>query len=231
MISYLALGGGANSWGVSTRAAALCRALMTVDSDVTVYTHGSTVPLEHFGIPHETLRSGQARHHRWPGLVIADGPYRPDVHADVWVWRRGRLRVPHPNVLRVEPDDTGAEYYWPILALRDDEILSRNQARAELGWTGQKPRRVLVPSNSGDLPTTKHNATLSGFPVLRLLRAADHVIGAAGAALWAEVHHLGLPATWYAVHGEQQRRIDTPSHLWVPQPDATSRAVNYLRSL
>ena len=225
MIHYLAPGN-TKGWGVATRAAAICRWL----PDVHVYCSANTEPLELHGIPHTVAPPQDLVGVEFDGFVIADGTYNPRFRADAWIWRQGRDVPRDCYIVYVEPTGFEHQYFWPIVRFTDDEILTREQARDELGWDPDAVLTAKIPSKSGTFDA-EHDVVLDRYPAMKYLRAADHVVAACGANTWAEVHQLGIPATWHAVREEQHLRLTIPQSLWQPIPDASKAAAAYVERL
>lgn len=138
-----------------------------------------------------------------PSVIVADygcqTPELRDLKPDVWLWRLGRDSPTTGHTVDLE----GPGACWPILGLPDEQILTREAARAELGVDPDRPFPIVVPSrwDPGFIERCAPHGTfvLDHFPVLRLLRAADHVTGPAAFDLWSEVNYLGIPANWVAL--------------------------------
>lgn len=189
--------------GHAVRAAAICRWL---ENDVVVL-RGIDDPdinksLDHFGIPYEVVEN---RHNavRWAMerkgmmLVLDDRVGTPlDYQASLSIWRVGRPERPLRPLPRVRIEGPGA--LWPVLMLDDSEILSKEEARDELGLPQDEPIIIGIPSTCrpGLIEESKPDYMLTRWPALRWMRAADHIVGAPGANLYGEVNYLGIPATW-----------------------------------
>jgi hypothetical protein len=87
---------------------------------------------------------------------------------------------------------------FPVVMLDESEILSREEAREDLGLDQNAFIRAGVRSTDRPGVVEAHNPDimLDMWPALKWMRAADHIIGCIGANLYAEVQYLGLPATW-----------------------------------
>lgn len=189
--------------GHAVRAAAICRWL---DSDVLVI-RGVDDPdinrsLDHFEIPYafiETRREAEeivkAIHPKT--LIVDDRANSPlDEQAEMFIWRLGRPKRSHTGkrMIKIEgPDSIG-----PILMLEESEILSREEAREDLGIPQDAFIRAGVRSTDrpGIVEAQNPDIMLDRWPALKWMRAADHIVGCIGANLYGEVQYLGLPATW-----------------------------------
>jgi len=204
--------------GHAVRAAAICRHLR---NEVLVL-RGTDDPeinraLNHFGIPyivHERkvdAAQWAVEKHRGDFIVYDDYPGISadlDRASDLYLWRmnrRDRMMVPTPKVSIEGPGSM-----WPLLMLDDDEILSKREARAELGIPQDRFTIIGIPSTArgGVVEATEPDFMLTPdkwWPALRWMRAADHIVGCPGANLWGEVAYLGLPVTWIkAPHAPDQ---------------------------
>jgi hypothetical protein len=191
------------------RAASICRHL---NNEVLVL-RGVDNPaynraLDHFGVPYvvHPNKADAAKWvldtHRGDFIVYDDYPginAKLDRASGLYLWRmnrRDRMLSPTPKVAIEGP---GA--MWPLLMLDDDEILSKEEARAELGIPQDKFTIIGIPSTArpGVVEATDPDFMLTPdkwWPALRWMRAADHIVGCPGANLWGEVAYLGTPVTW-----------------------------------
>ena len=210
----------ADGAGHAVRAAAICRHLK---SEVIVL-RGTDDPkinraLDHFQIPYITIPS-RADAIRF-GLanpadlfVLDDGCGTAlDQVASLYIWRLGRPDKPFRPMPKINIEGPGS--LWPLLMLDDDEILSKEEAREDLGWPQGKHLRVGITSTCrpGVVEAQDVDYMLEPWPALRWMRAADHIVGCIGANLYGEVNYLGLPATWIkAPHARDQSvRIYAPN--------------------
>ena len=229
-ITYLALSDKVG-WGMMNRAAAICRHL----PDVHVFASGDMTPLEYFDIPYTKVDRVEAAYTGWDGFVVVDA-FHQNIRADVHIWRAGRPAPRHPHVIYAEPTGIDLPYYWPIFPLRDDEILTREQARDELGWDQDAHLRVFIPSRSGDIPTGDHDVVLDRYPAMKYLRAADVILTACGTNIYGEAKYLGVEAEWTFAHPEQEERLERvlrpdADEIWKIVPDAARKAAEYIQSV
>lgn len=205
--------------GHATRAAAICRWL---DTDVTVI-RGSDNPafnraLDEYQIPYVVYKSEyeavQFVKEVQPRLCVMDAYPKPMLRkiSDVCIWRIGRGKPVDLPTIAVE----GPDSLFPVLLLKDDEILTREASRDALGLS-QDDEWIFGVRSSGwrdCLKGQNHNYVIEEWPALKYLRGADHVIGAMGANLYAEVRYLDLPVTWrYSPNSMDQslRKMAEPS--------------------
>jgi hypothetical protein len=189
--------------GHAVRAAAICRWL---DSEFVVI-RGNGDPeinrsLDHFDIPYivekdkdkafELVRNIGAK------TVVVDDRANADVGrlASMFIWRLGRpLRGTRGKpMIKIE----GPGSLFPVLMLEDREILTREEAREDLGLDQNAFIKVGVTSiaRPGAVESLNPDLMLEAWPALKWLACADHVVGCIGANLYGEVTYLGLPVTW-----------------------------------
>lgn len=189
--------------GHAVRAAAICRWL---DSDVLVI-RGVDNPdinrsLDHFEIPYAVIENRReaeeivkAIH---PKTLIVDDRANSslDEHAELFIWRLGRPVRSHTGKRMIKIE--GPDSLFPILMLDDSEILSREEAREDLGIPQDEFIKAGVRSidRPGVVESLEPDIMLDQWPALKWMRAADHIVGCIGANLYGEVQYLGLPATW-----------------------------------
>lgn len=200
--------------GHAVRAAAICRHL---DSEVLVL-RGNDDPvvnraLTHFQIPfiviagrHDAIRFAMEMRAKTVVLDDAAGT-QLDTIASLYLWRLGRPERPHRPMPMIRLEGTGS--IWPAVMLEEEEILSREEAREDLGIDQDAHVRASVTSTCRpgliEAFDDQVDLVLDEWPALRWMRAADHVVGAPGFNLWGEVHYCGLPATWVkAPHARDQ---------------------------
>jgi len=200
--------------GHAVRAAAICR---WIDEDVQVI-RGTNDPLinrslDHFGVPYKVIESRRdamryAIEHPSRTLILDDrcGTVL-DRKACLVIWRLGRPeRLPRPiPMVRIEgPGSVG-----PVLMLEDDEILSKQEAREDLGLPQDKFLRIGIPSTSrpGLIENMQIDYLLDSWPALKWMRAADHIVSAIGANTYGEVNYLGLPATWASAPNARDQSV------------------------
>jgi len=228
--------------GHAVRAASICRRL---HNEVLV-VRGSNDPkinraLDHFEIPYVVV-NGKAqaakwvmKHHSNDFIVYDDYPGTSqalDRAARLYLWRmnrRQRMSSPTPTVAIEGP---GA--LWPLIMLDNDEILSREEARSELGIPQDQFTIIGVPSTArpGVVEAAEPDFMLTPdkwWPALRWMRAADHLVGCIGANMYGEVAHLGIPVTWIKAPNapDQAVRIKDTSNP-VPQVDAARRVAEII---
>lgn len=225
--------------GHATRAAAVCRHLT---SDVLVI-RGNDDPkvnraLDHYGVPYTVMPERKdavefAMAHS--GKLILDDTAGTilDKRASLYIWRTGRRSVPASSVPTVRIE--GPNSLGPLLVLDESEILSKEDARDELGLPQGKFLTFGIPC------TTRPGAIedqpgidflLDRWPALKWLRGADHVVGTIGANLYGEVTYLGIPASWVIapMTRDQNLRSETMpamSHV----PDAAKRLAGIIEGL
>lgn len=165
MIVYLAPGSGR---GHATRAAAICRHLTT--EHVVLTNPGFNEALDRYQVPYLTADTVEmpgiaAQFH--PAYVIGDynpGTVRFDaVCPSLTVWRLGR-RMHHGDIPQLRVEGVGG--CWPLSLLEPDEILGRDDARQELGFTPGRRYVVAVPSASapGIAERFRHDYVLDRHP-------------------------------------------------------------------
>jgi hypothetical protein len=130
-------------------------------------------------------------------LILDDrarGPLVP--FADMFIWRLGRPTAAKSSKPMIKTEGPGSMF--PVVMLDESEILSREEAREDLGLDQNAFIRAGVRSTDRPGVVEAHNPDimLDMWPALKWMRAADHIIGCIGANLYAEVQYLGLPATW-----------------------------------
>lgn len=189
--------------GHAVRAAAICRWL---DEDFVVI-RGTGNPdinhaLDHFAIPYivdeNRDRAIQLVKNIGAKTVVVDDRANTNLDslADILIWRLGRPTKSHRGIPMIKIEGPGS--LFPVLMLEDREILSREDARDELGVTQDAFLKIGVRSTDrpGVVEALKPDLMLDRWPALKWLAAADHVVGCIGANLYGEVQYLGLPATW-----------------------------------
>mgnify|MGYP000310999997 CR=1 FL=1 len=217
--------------GHAVRAAAITRWLT---SDVLVIRGTDNVDinrsLDYFDIPYVAIKSrAQAievvRAITPKTLVVDDrasGPLVP--MADMFIWRLGRPTVSKSTKPMVKTEGPGSMF--PVVMLDESEILSREEAREDLGLDQEAFIRAGVRSTDrpGVVEAYGPDIMLDRWPALKWMRAADHIVGCIGANLYAEVQYLGLPATWIkapAVKDQAVRIYNPPKASIIP--DAAKR--------
>lgn len=225
--------------GHAVRAAAICRHL----TDEFVVIRGIEDPvlnraLNHFDIPYIVMPSRQdamrwALGHSSQTLILDDAAGSVlDRKAKLYIWRLGRPPRPNRPMPTIRLEGPGA--IGPVLMLEDDEILSKEEAREDLGLPRDKFLRIGVPSSNrpGLVETQRVDYMLEEWPALRWMRAADHIVGAIGANLYGEVSYLGLPATWVmAPHvRDQSVRVGELPHV-VRAPNAARKIAKIITDL
>jgi len=195
--------------GHAVRAAAICRHLR---NDVLVL-RGTDNPsinraLDHFGIPYvvHKRKIDAARwvveNHLHDFIVYDDYPGAHgtlDKAINLYLWRMNRVQRPKYPTPTIAIEGPGA--MWPVLMLEDHEILSREDARDELGIPQDRFTIIGVTSTSrpGVVEAAEPDFMIDPdrwWPALRWLRAADHIVGCIGANMFGEVAYLDIPVTW-----------------------------------
>jgi len=189
--------------GHATRAASICRHF----KEEVLVIRGTADPkvnkaLEHFGIKYAVFTDKKeaiefSLAHKAEKFVLDDAVGSAlDKRATVHLWRVGRPSKPIPRVPCIKLEGPGS--LWPVLMLDDDEILSKEDAREDLGWPQDKFLTVGITCTSrpGVVESQEVDYMLDRWPALKWMRAADHIVGTMGANLYGEVHYLGIPATW-----------------------------------
>lgn len=225
--------------GHAVRAAAICRWL---DEEVLVI-RGTDDPvinraMDHFEIPRIVIPSRQdairwAVNHSCQTLVLDDRAGTIlDRKASLMIWRLGRPERPGRPMPVVRIEGPGA--IGPVLMLTDEEILSKEEAREDLGLPQDKHLTIGIPSTSrpGLIEDRGIDYLLTEWPALKWMRAADHIVSAIGANTYGEVNYLGIPVTWVtAPHARDQfARIDTLPRT-VPVPNAAQKIAKMISEL
>lgn len=211
MIVYYSPGRGL---GKATRAAAICRHL----DDVLVVRVGQRHdPLEWRGVPYITFETKKEAQDFINGLnnvfvIIDEDPNRTITveQPHDYIYRLGRPRSNY--LLSIEPPGSGI-LCWPIVSLDDNEILSREEAREDLGFNQTERVEIAIDSASQPLSILRLNPNayhLQKYPAMRWMNAADKIYAAAGYNTWAEVAYLELEAEWISVRYDQKLRMRSP---------------------
>lgn len=224
--------------GHAVRAAAICRWL---DEEVLV-VRGTDDPLinkalDHFEIPYTVNIARQAAM-RWAveqnATLILDDRCGTilDKKASLAIWRLGRPERPSRPMPMVRIEGPGS--IGPVLMLEDSEILSKEEAREDLGLPQDEFIRIGIPSTSrpGLVEGLKPDYMLTAWPALKWMRAADHIVSAIGVNAYGEVRYLGIPATWVtAPHARDQaaRIYDLPETP--PTPNAAKHIARMIEGL
>lgn len=223
--------------GHAVRAAAICRWL----DDEVIVVRGTDDPLinrslDYFNIPYTVMPIKQSAM-KWAleqkgTLILDDRVGTPlDRKAVMAIWRIGRPERPSRPMPVVRIEGPGA--VGPILMLTDDEILSKEEAREDLGLPQDKYLKIGIPSTSrpGLVEGLNPDYMLTEWPALKWMRAADHIVSAIGVNAYGEVNYLGLPATWVtAPHARDQaaRIYDLPQTA--PTKDAAKKIAQMIMS-
>lgn len=149
---------------------------------------------------------------------------RPDYYLAPEV--RSAVEARYEGVLWAEAGPAGLEALGrrcertgPVLIRRPDECLSREEARLEMGVPATERLVLLLGEPKLARVTAKALARLGGatlrvgapFPAMRLLRAADAVVCAAGYHSYHEARALGVPAVFVPqerLYDQQERRAE-----------------------
>jgi hypothetical protein len=197
--------------------------------------------LDHFEIPY-VVHKNKALAARWvmanhanDFIVYDDYPgvsATLDRASGLYLWRMNRRQKMMSPTPRVAIEGPGAQ--WPLLMLDDDEILSREEARSELGIPQDEFTIIGVPSTArrGVVEAAEPDFMLTPdkwWPALRWMRAADHLVGCIGANLYGETAYLDIPVTWIkAPHAPDQAvRIKDTSNP-VPVKDAARKVAEII---
>ncbi len=206
MIIYYAPGEGK---GKSTRAAAICRSLDVVE---VVTTFNDNEPLDRLGVPYKAFLTERECVNY---LNTLENVY---LICDVDKSHLKRLKIPYVSVYRFgrsqgeymfSVDPGPADLFFPIIHVDNDQILSREEAREDLGLSQTEHVEMAVRSvaRPGIVESKFPNALLlDRDPAVRWLNAADKVQGAIGLNLYSEVTYLGLEAEWVALSPDQKVR-------------------------
>lgn len=223
MILYWALP--TDGAGHAVRATAICRWL---DTEVLVL-RGIDDPeinkaLDHYQIPYKVIPNRTdaikfAQNFGARTFVLDDRCNTVlDDLADLYVWRLGRPTSPRRAMRKVRIEGPGS--LFPLVLLDESEILSKEEAREDLGLPQDAYLKLGVRSTCrpGLVESQNPDFMIDKWPALRWMRAADHVVAAIGYNTYAEVAYCGLPATWIkAPHAKDQA-----VRMWeMPKADIT----------
>lgn len=217
------------------RAAAICRWL---DSEVTVLrsTDDPNInrALDHFGIPYKVFATRTEAVHFVeevkPKTLVLDDRCNSvlDSYASLYIWRMGRPVKPRRPIPMVRIEGPGA--LFPIVMLDDSEILSREEAREDLGLPQDEPLTIGVPSTCrpGVVESANPDYMLREWPAIRWMRAADTIIGCIGANLYGEVAYVDLPARWIKAPNAKDQAL----RIWeMPQAPVMKDAAKHIATM
>lgn len=225
--------------GHATRAAAVCRHF---DSDVLVI-RGNDDPkvnraLDYYDIPYMVFPERKdatnfALEHKGKLVLDDNSGTVLDKHASIYIWRTGRKAMPTSAVPTVRIE--GPNSLGPLLVIDESEILSKEEAREDLGLPQGKFLTFGIPC------TTRPGAIedqpgidflLDRWPAVKWMRGADHIIGTIGANLYGEVTYLGIPTSWVIapMTRDQNLRSETMPAMG-HTPDAAKRLAKIIEGL
>lgn len=197
--------------GKPTRAAAICQYL---DDPLVVITGDTELPLDYRGIPYrkfdDMLDAEDFINESDATYVISDTDHRMTgaiYKPHDFVYRLGRPT--DRSLFSIEPPGSSV-MCWPIVWLDDDEILSKEEAREDLGFGQTEYIEMAIDSLSQPLSVQRRwpNAyVLDRWPAVKWMRAADKLYGACGSNLWAEAAYLDIPAEWIPVRSDHRFRM------------------------
>lgn len=194
--------------------------------------------LDYFSIPYvviENLREAiEVVKAITPKTLVVDD--RANGHlrdiADLFIWRLGRPTKSHKGTRMINIEGPGS--LFPVVMLDESEILTREEAREDLGLDQNAFIRAGVRSTDrpGVVESQNPDIMLDRWPALKWMRAADHIVGCIGANLYGEVQYLGLPATWIKAPQvkDQAVRIFNPPQAEII-PDAAKRIAGIIEEI